>query len=317
VELNPWWLLVGIVLYEVAQAVRTRGWFNILRASYPDSDDLRARDVTAAYLAGAGINGIVPARGGDFLKVFLVHRRIPKARYSTLFATFGPETIPEIVMSMGLVIWALTHGFLPVPVSTSDLPEFDVSFVMTHPWLTVGAVTGAAAILFVLARWCRPRSRCRGLYARVKQGFEIMHSPRRFIVGVGGPQFASRVVRLAAMVCLMKAVGLPVTVNTAILVMAAMSAGRIIPFAPASTGLRVAMLAYGFPALTDKPIDIASITSFWFTAGAVHLVGGLLISIGVLAYTFGTVSPRKALSAIKAARVQTAAAADRPLSASA
>jgi hypothetical protein len=112
-------------------------------------------------------------------------------------------------------------------------------------------------------------------------------------------------------------VGLPVTVNTAILVMAAMSAGRIIPFAPASTGLRVAMLAYGFPALTDKPIDIASITSFWFTAGAVHLVGGLLISIGVLAYTFGTVSPRKALSAIKAARVQTAAAADRPLSASA
>jgi hypothetical protein len=77
------------------------------------------------------------------------------------------------------------------------------------------------------------------------------------------------------------------------------------------------MLAYGFPALTDKPIDIASITSFWFTAGAVHLVGGLLISIGVLAYTFGTVSPRKALSAIKAARVQTAAAADRPLSASA
>jgi uncharacterized membrane protein YbhN (UPF0104 family) len=307
VELNPWWLLVGIVLYELAQAVRTRGWFNILRAAYPESKDLRARDVTAAYLAGAGVNGIVPARGGDFLKLFLVHRRIPKARYSTLFATFGPETIPEIVMSTGLVIWALTHGFLPVPVSTNDLPEFDVSFVMTHPWLAAGAVSGAAAILFLLARWCRPRTR--SLLVRVKQGFQILHKPRWFIVGVGGPQFASRVVRLAAMVCLMKAVGLPVTVNTAILVMAAQSAGRIIPFAPASTGLRVAMLAYGFPALTDKPIDVASITSFWFTAGAVHLVGGLLISIGVLAYTFGTVSPRKAFSAIKAARVQTAAAA--------
>jgi uncharacterized membrane protein YbhN (UPF0104 family) len=307
VELNPWWLLIGIVLYELAQAVRTRGWFNILRAAYPDADGLRARDVTAAYLAGAGVNGFVPARGGDFLKLFLVHRRIPKARYSTLIATFGPETIPEIVMSAGLVIWALTHGFLPVPVSTNDLPEFDVSFVMTHVWLTVAAASGVAAILFLMARWCRPRTR--RLLGRVKQGFEILHSPRRFIIGVGGPQLASRVVRLAAMVCLMKAVGLPVTVNTAILVMAAMSAGRIIPFAPASTGLRVAMLAYGFPALTDKPIDVASITSFWFTAGAVHLVGGLLISIGVLAYTFGTVSPRKALSAIKAARVQTAAAA--------
>jgi uncharacterized membrane protein YbhN (UPF0104 family) len=307
VELNPWWLLVGIVLYELAQVIRTRGWFTILRAAYPDAEELRARDVTAAYLAGAGVNGIFPARGGDFLKLFLVHRRVPKARYSTLFATFGPETLPEIVMSAGLVIWALGHGFLPVPVSVSELPEFDVSFVMVHPFLTLGAVAAAGIVLLVVTRWCRARSR--GLAARLKQGFEILHEPRRFVVGVGGPQALSRLVRLAAMVCLMKAVGLPVTVNTAILVMAAQSAGRIIPFAPASTGLRVAMLAYGFPALTDKPIDVASITSFWFTAGAVHLVGGLLISIGVLAYTFGTVSPRKAITAIRAARVQTAAAA--------
>jgi uncharacterized membrane protein YbhN (UPF0104 family) len=307
VELNPWWLLVGIVLYELAQVVRTRGWFNVLRAAYPDSTELRARDVTTAYLAGAGLNGIVPARGGDFLKLFLVHRRLPKARYSTLVATFGPETLPEIVMSTGLVIWALTHGFLPVPLSTNDLPEFDVSFVMTHPLVTLVAVSGAGVVLIALTRWCRPGAR--KLYARMKQGFEILHSPRRFVIGVAGPQAASRLVRLGAMVCLMKAVGLPLSVDTALLVLAAQSAGRIIPFAPASAGLRVAMLAYGFPALTDKPIDVASITSFWFTVGAVHLVGGLLISAGVLAYTFGTVSPRKALTAIRAARVQTAAAA--------
>jgi uncharacterized membrane protein YbhN (UPF0104 family) len=308
VELNPWWLLAGIVLYELAQLVRTRGWFTILRAAFPESkDDLRARDVSAAYMAGAGVNAIFPARGGDFLKLFLVHRRLPQARYSTLIATFGPETLPEIVLSAGLVIWALTHGFLPVPLSTTDLPEFDVSFVMTHPWFTVAAVSGAGIVLLTLARWCRPRTR--SLYARVKQGFEILHDPRRFVIGVGGPQALSRVVRLAAMVCFMKAVGLPVTVNTAILVMAATSAGRIIPFAPASAGLRVAMLAYGFPALTDKPIDVASITSFWFTVGAVHMVCGLMISVGVLAYEFGTISPRKALSAIRAARVQTAAAA--------
>lgn len=306
VELNWWWVLVGIVFYELAQVVRTRGWFNILRAAYPDSPELRARDVTAAYLAGAGVNAIVPARGGDFLKLFLVHRRLPKARYSTLLATFGPETLPEIVLSAGLVIWALTHGFLPVPLSTNDLPEFDVSFVMTHTLITLAAVFGAAVVVFVALRWSRPRTR--RLLARVKQGFEILHSPRRFVIGVGGPQALSRVVRLVAMVCFMKAVGLPLTVDTAILVMAATSAGRIIPFAPASAGLRVAMLAYGFPALTDKPVDVASITSFWFTVGAVHLVCGLMISVGVLAYTFGTVSPRKALTAIRAARVQTAAA---------
>ena len=294
-------------MYELSQAVRTRGWFTILRAAYPEANELRARDVTGAYLAGAGLNSVVPARGGDFLKLFLVHRRVPKARYSTLLATFAPETLPEIVLSAGFVIWALAHGFLPVPVSTTDLPEFDVSFVMTHVLVSLAATVAAAAALFLLVRF--GRRRVRGLAARVRQGCQILHCPRRFVVGVGGPQALSRLVRLLAMVCFMKAVGLPVTVNTAILVMAAQSAGRIVPFAPASAGLRVAMLAYGFPAVTDKPIDVASITSFWFTAGAVHLVGGLLISIGVLAYTFGTVSPRKALSAIKAARVQTAAAA--------
>jgi uncharacterized membrane protein YbhN (UPF0104 family) len=307
VSLNPWWILAGVVLYELSQVVRTRGWFNILRAAYPDSDELRARDVTAAYLVGAGVNSIVPARGGDFLKLFLVRRRVPGARYSTLLATFGPETLPEIALSAGLVIWALTHGFLPVPVSAGELPEFDVSFVIVHPLLSAAAFAAGAAVLFALVRFGRHRAR--RVAANMRQGCEILRTPRRFVLGVGGWQALSRLVRLAAMVCFMEAVGLPVTVETAILVMAAQSAGRIVPFAPVSAGLRVAMLAYGFPALTDQPVDVASITSFWFTAGAVHLVGGLLISLGILCATFGTVSPRKALAAVKAARVQAAAAA--------
>jgi uncharacterized membrane protein YbhN (UPF0104 family) len=238
-----------------------------------------------------------------------VRRRLPEAKYSTLLATFGPETLPEAALSAGLLIWALTHGFLPVPASPTELPEFDVSFVMVHPFLSLIALAASGIVGFALVRWCRRRAR--GLAARLKQGCEILRTPRRFVLGVGGWQALSRVVRLAALVCFMKAVGLPVTVNTAVLVMAAQSAGRIVPFAPVSAGLRVAMLAYGFPALTDTPVDMASITSFWFTAGAVHLVGGLLISAGVLSATFGTLSPRKALAAIKAARVQTAPAAAR------
>jgi uncharacterized membrane protein YbhN (UPF0104 family) len=306
VSLNPWWILAGVVLYELSQVVRTRGWFNVLRAAYPGSDELRARDVTAAYLVGAGVNSIVPVRGGDFLKLFLVRRRMPSARYSTLLATFGPETLPEIALSAGLVIWALTHGFLPVPLSAGELPEFDVSFVIVHPLLSAAAFAVGGAALFALVRFGRQRAR--RVAAHMKQGCEILRTPRRFVLGVGGWQALSRIVRLAAMVCFMEAVGLPVTVDTAILVMAAQSAGRIVPFAPVSAGLRVAMLAYGFPALTDQPVDVASITSFWFTAGAVHLVGGLLISLCILCATFGTLSPRKALAAVKAARVQAAAA---------
>jgi uncharacterized membrane protein YbhN (UPF0104 family) len=306
VELNPWWLLAGVVLYELSQVVRTRGWFNILRAAYPDCDELRARDVAGAYLAGAGLNGVIPARGGDFLKLFLVRRKLPRARYSTLLATFGPETLPEIFLSAGLVIWALAHGFLPVPLSPSELPEFDVSFVMFHPMLSLAIAAVSTLVLIVVVRWVRRHARAVG--ERLKQGCAILKSPRQFILGVASWQALSRLVRLGAFICFMKAVGLPVTFDTAVLVMAAQSAGRIIPFAPVSAGLRVAMLSYGFAALTHTPVDVASITSLWFTAGAVHIVGGLLISIGILCTTFGTVSPRKAIAAVKHARIQAAAA---------
>jgi uncharacterized membrane protein YbhN (UPF0104 family) len=158
----------------------------------------------------------------------------------------------------------------------------------------------------VLARVVRRHARA--VATRLKQGCAILGRPREFIFGVAGWQALSRVIRLGAFICFMEAVGLPVTVDTAILVMAAQSAGRIIPFAPVSAGLRVVMLSYGFSALTHTPVDVASITSLWFTAGAVHIVGGLLISVAVLGATFGTVSPRKAIAEIRHARVAAAPA---------
>ena len=65
---DPWLLGLGTLLYLVAQTVRPRGWHTILRAAFPEATDLRPRDVIRAYLAGAGVNAIVPARGGDVVK---------------------------------------------------------------------------------------------------------------------------------------------------------------------------------------------------------------------------------------------------------
>src|SRR5436189_6314461 len=81
-SLNPWWLVAGIALHVVHQAVRIRGWFNIVRAAYPAERRLRYRDVIAAYYAGSGLNAIVPARGGDALKVHLVKRRLDGGRWA-------------------------------------------------------------------------------------------------------------------------------------------------------------------------------------------------------------------------------------------
>ena len=94
----------------------------------------------------------------------------------------------------------------------------------------------------------------------------------------------------------MGAFHLPVTLSTVVLVMAAQGGGRIIPLAPASTGLRLAMLSYGFVEVTDQAVDIAAITTFTFGVGAVLMLAGLVIALTIIAREFGTLSPRRALA---------------------
>ena len=95
----------------------------------------------------------------------------------------------------------------------------------------------------------------------------------------------------------MAAFGLPVTPATVVLVMAAQGGGRILPLAPASAGLRLAMLSYGFVEVTGRPVDIAAITAFTFGVGAMMAFSGLAVATVILAQEFGTLSPRRAIAA--------------------
>jgi Lysylphosphatidylglycerol synthase TM region len=297
VTVSPGWLIAGVLLYVLHQVVRTRGWFNIIRAAYPAASELRARDVTFAYLAGAGLNGVVPARGGDLAKLYLVRRRVPVMRWSTLIATFVPETLFETAVGVALVIWALTQGFLPVPTAPSELPSLDVSLVIAHPFVSTAAAAAAGAALVLLFRALRRRAR--GLLERLRQGLAIFDRPRDFVRGVVTWQALARMIRLASLACLMAAFALPVTAATVVLVMAAQGGGRVIPIAPASAGLRIAMLTYGFVEVTGEAVDIASITAFTVGVGAALLVTGLAISIAILGHELGTAAPRQMLERMR------------------
>lgn len=297
-SVNPWLCALGIVLYIVAQAVRPRGWHTIIRAAYPDATELRPRHTMAAYLAGAGLNGIIPARGGDVVKLWLLHRRIPNARYPTLAATFVPETLFETLFGFGLVVWALSRGFLPVPTSSGELPHIDVTLIIEHPFLATGSTVLFGTAVYALYRFLL-RRRISDLAARLRQGVRILHQPRRFVLGVASWQALGRLIRLASLAAFMQAFHLPVTVSTVVLVMAAQGGGRIIPLAPASAGLRLAMLSYGFVETTGHAVDIAAITTFTFGVGALLMVAGLVVGLVALGSELGTWSP---LAAVRAAR---------------
>jgi hypothetical protein len=298
-HVNPWWIIVGTVLSVFAQIVRVRGWHTIIRAAYPEAHQLRQRDTAKAYLAGAGLNGVIPARGGDVVKLALVHRRVPESSYATLAATFVPETVFETLFGTGLVVWALARGFLPVPSAPGELPSLDVTFVLRHPIISAIAVGVILIGGTLLIRWIRRGAE--EFAERFKQGLVIFGSPRRFITGVASWQALSRVIRLGSLAAFMHAFELPVTLETVVLVMAAQGGGRIIPLAPVSAGLRLAMLSYGFVEVTGHAVDFADITTFTVGVGAVLLVTGLLISFVILAREFDTLNPRAALRRARSA----------------
>ena len=103
----------------------------IINAAYPEAR-LKFRTALGAYVAGVGVNSIVPARGGDVVKLYLVKHRIPDATYATLTPTLIVETMFDFVIAGALIIWALSIGVLPTHQVYSRIPTVDWKFFLRH-----------------------------------------------------------------------------------------------------------------------------------------------------------------------------------------
>jgi hypothetical protein len=184
------WLPLGIALgLQLARlAARTPAWRNIVRASYPDLNIPR-RTVFGAYLAGVGVNSIIPARGGDVLKLYLVKHRVEETTYPTLTATLIVETLFDSVVAGAILIWAFTIGVLPSLDVLPHLPQVDWSYPLRHKretlivlivWLVVLALFAVIGI-----------RKARAFKQRVRQGFAILGDWPRFFREVASWQALS------------------------------------------------------------------------------------------------------------------------------
>lgn len=68
-------LLLGLVFFGLNLVLRSRAYFNSLRAAYP-AVSFQWRRILGAYVAAVGFNNVVPARGGDVIKLFLTRSSI-------------------------------------------------------------------------------------------------------------------------------------------------------------------------------------------------------------------------------------------------
>jgi uncharacterized membrane protein YbhN (UPF0104 family) len=278
------WSALGLALacHVIKLLFRARAWQNIVRAAYP-SARLRYRHAVGAYLAGVGVNSVLPARGGDVVKVYLVKHRTEGSTYPTLASTLVVETIFDFFVAGGLMIWALSIGVLPTHQVYARIPTVDWKFFLLHERATLiglGLLAGVGVIAFFWAR-----IRVEKFWSRVRLGFAILGDRQRFATGVLVPQTISWGFRIATLYFFLDAFHVHASIHNALLVQVVDSLATLFPATPGGAGTKQGLIVYLFRGQAiSRALLLAFSVGMNIAITVTNLVLGF-ISIGLMART--------------------------------
>jgi uncharacterized membrane protein YbhN (UPF0104 family) len=231
---------IALVFLAAMQLARAWAWRNVLHAAYPSSK-IAFLPLSAAYLAGAGINAIIPARAGDVTKIFLVKRQIRGASYPAVTSSFLVQSVFDTTVGVLVLLYAITQGLLPEPPQLPRLPAFEISFWADHPQ-TLGIVVGALVIGGIVGVYLVSH-RVKAFWARVKQGVVILTEPRRYLRQVAAWQGVGWLCRFGAFWFFLEAFGIGGSFGNVLLVMSVQAIANVVPFTPGGAGAQQALLA--------------------------------------------------------------------------
>jgi hypothetical protein len=281
------WLFLGaaVVLQLLAGVVRVRGWFHVIRHSWPGPTRLRYRDVVVAHMGGVGWNAVLPAHTGDAVKVIIVNRRMPDRRLALLGATTVPPAIVEGVFTALLVAGLVVTSVVSLDALTPTL----------HPTGVAIAAAGALAVGVIAAGFCRRHFR--RLVGSVRAGLAVLAHPTVLVRCVVPWLVAGRIVRLLAYAAVLPAAGLPLSLGPALALMALQ--GATPSAGAAATPARIALLAAvlaGTGASDVPPEQVAAALAAAYVATSAF---NLAVSITVIAWLLGTTSPRRIVAYVR------------------
>lgn len=288
-------LLAAIGCHLLKLACTSRAWRNVLAAAYPEQR-VRWPPILAAYVSGVGVNAILPARGGDVVRVFLAHRAIPGSSYTTVVASTVVLTFVDMTLALVVFLWALTQGVLPSLDALGALPSFDYSWVfdegVIHPGAFVALVAIVAGGAWLLHHfWNRLR-------ARVAQAFAVFEPPTRYARTVVVWQLADWGLRLATIWFFLGAFGIHQSVGNVLLVQATMSLSTLVPATPGGIGTEQALLVYAF---RDAGIARSTLLAFSVGMKLTLTVVNVIVGFTAIFLALGTVRFRSVVSAPPAA----------------
>jgi uncharacterized membrane protein YbhN (UPF0104 family) len=270
-------LVLGLALFIAYLSTRSRAYFHVLRAAYPD-ERFEFRRIWGAYLAAYGFNNVVPARGGDVIKLFLTKSSIPNSSYPAVGSSFFVEAIFDLCMAIPILAFAFSQGAFPKPPDFSKLPAFDIAFFASHPRFTLFLLTLLG--IGVLVGFALLSARVRAFWARVRQGFAILRDRRRYLREVFAVQFGAWVLRFSAFWFLLEAFNVGGSVRNVLLVLGVNAVAALVPFTPGGAGVQQALLVKVF-AGTAAGATVAA-----YSVGQQIAIGAASLAVGFLALVF-------------------------------
>jgi uncharacterized membrane protein YbhN (UPF0104 family) len=270
VRLGP--LLLAMLLFTAYLSLRARASFNILRAAYPN-ERIQFIQIWGAYFAGYGFNAVIPARGGDVVRLFLTKSSVPNSSYPAVAASFVVELGFDVAMGSLILIFAFTQGVFPKPPDFAKLNAFDLSYLAQHPRFTLFLLTALA--VGVLVGFALLSVRVKAFWERVRQGFTILRDRERYFREVFAVQFAGWLFRFAAFWMLLEAFNIGGSVKNVLLVLGVNAVSAAVPFTPQGAGVAQALLVKVFGGGAAA-----------YSVGQQIVIGVLTFGIGFVALVF-------------------------------
>ena len=279
-------LALAIVAHLLKTMCTSRAWRNTIAASYPE-EPVRWVQIYASYLAGVGVNAIIPARGGDAVRLFLAHRAVPGSTYVTLGSTLLVRSFFDMAMALLIFVYALTLGVLPAVGSLGKLPGFDFGFFASNPEFSF--VLFVALVIFGVIGVLWLRLHVAEFKQRVRQGLTVMRPWTRYVREVALWQAGDWLLRYVAIWFFLDAFGVEQSLRNVLLVQVTQSLATLVPISPGGIGTEQAFIVYVF---NGTGIGRSALLAFSVGMKLTLIVTNVVIGFTALFLTLGHVNWR-------------------------
>ena len=273
-----WRFLVAALTLQLATlACRAGAWRNVLAAAYPHQR-LPIVSLGCAYAAGIALNGYLPARGGEGVKVALARARIPGSGVPTIAASLTVLLVVDAVFGASLILALWATGVLP------ELPPV--------PGIGVLPVAAGLAAISILALGLvahRSRATLQRFLSSAAQGLSILRSPSRYARTVLPFQLGAWACRISVVWLVLEAFRIDAGVGTVLLIVVFNGLSTAVPV-PGGAGSQQILATYALHGVISTAAAVSFSIGFQVGITVLNTTIGLLAAM----LLFRTLRPRAA-----------------------